>query len=214
MSTIRSPIGQEVAPTSLSPDKRISNRAIRGSSNLRNRTRRYYRAQLGFTKQSLRVKNTQLLEMSEPDSLKWTLRFKNHNVTILLLASPTQSLDSLKDELLRSLRVRNIAEINQHPVPEDPAEIEFGVPIDRNNLDKGWERLTPPTQEGENEKQPIRNRKAANATIEWLGLKDSQAVAFRFRKPTEGEDEDELGIGFNDPGWDVLIPKYDAEDDE
>ncbi|KKZ63946.1 hypothetical protein EMCG_01757 [[Emmonsia] crescens] len=157
-----------------------------------------------------------MLEMSETDSLKWTLRFKKHNVTILLLISPAQSFDSIKEELLKALKVRNIAEINGQPVPEDPAEIEFGIPIDRNNLEKGWEKLKPTTEEAGNkkQKQPSRGRKAVAASPEGAGLKDSQAIAFRFRKPVEGEDEDELGIGFDDPGWDVLIAKYDAEDDE
>ncbi|OAX82613.1 hypothetical protein ACJ72_03038 [Emergomyces africanus] len=154
--------------------------------------------------------------MSEPDSLKWTLRFKNHNVTILLLVSPAQSFESIKEELLKALKVRNIAEINGQPVPEEPAEIEFGTPIDRNNLEKGWEILKPTKEEvgNEKQKQPLRGRKTAMSCPEGAGLKDSQAIAFRFRKPVEGEDEDELGVGFDDPGWDVKIAKYDVEDDE
>ncbi|OJD12202.1 hypothetical protein AJ78_07161 [Emergomyces pasteurianus Ep9510] len=154
--------------------------------------------------------------MSEPDSLKWTLRFKNHNVTILLLVSPAQSFESIKEELLKALKVRNIAEINGQPVPEEPDEIEFGIPLDRNNLEKGWEMLRPATEEAGNEKkkQPLRGRKTVVISPEGAGLKDSQALAFRFRKPVEGENEDELGIGFDDPGWDVKIATYDAEDDE
>ncbi|EEQ86615.1 hypothetical protein RJZ56_002707 [Blastomyces dermatitidis] len=164
----------------------------------------------------LRVKQVIILEMSEPNSLKWTLRFKNHNVTILLLVSPTQSFDSIKEEILKALKVRNITEINGQSVPENPAEIEFGVPLDRNNLEKGWKKLRPTTEESANgkQKQPLRGRRTAITGPEEAGLKDSQAIAFRFRKPVEGQDEDELGIGFDDPGWDVMIAKYDAEDDE
>ncbi|PGG95666.1 hypothetical protein GX51_08181 [Blastomyces parvus] len=154
--------------------------------------------------------------MSEPNSLKWTLKFKNHNVTILLLVSPTQSFDSIKEEILKALKVRNITEINGQPVPDDSAEIELGVPLDRNNLEKGWEKLRQTIEESGNGKQkkPLRGRNTATTGPEEAGLKDSQAVAFRFRKPVEGEDEDELGIGFDDPGWDVMVAKYDAEDDD
>ncbi|ODH52434.1 hypothetical protein GX48_01497 [Paracoccidioides brasiliensis] len=152
--------------------------------------------------------------ISEPNSLKWTLRFKNHNITILLLVSPVQSFDSIKEELLRALKVRNITHINGQPVPQDPAEIEFGIPIDRNNLEKGWEIMKPPARERSGEKQTLRGRKTIIASPEGSGLKDSHAIAFRFHKPVEGEDDDELGIGFDDPGWDVLISKYDAEDGE
>ncbi|KAG5289771.1 hypothetical protein I7I48_09200 [Histoplasma ohiense] len=154
--------------------------------------------------------------MSEPDSLKWTLRFKNHNVTILLLVSPTQSFDSIKEELLKALKIRGITELNGQTVPENPAEIEFGVPLDRNNMEKGWEKLKPTTGEAGNgmNKQPLRGRKSIITGPVGAGLKDSQALAFRFRKPGEDEDEDDLGIGFDDPGWDVMIAKYDAEDDE
>ncbi|OJD27617.1 hypothetical protein ACJ73_00996 [Blastomyces percursus] len=167
-------------------------------------------------RQILRVKLVTILEMSEPNFLKWTLRFKNHNVTILLLVSPTQSFGSIKEEILKALKVRNITEINGKPVPENAAEIEFGVPLDRNNLEKGWKKLRPTTEESGNgkQKQPLRGRSAATTGPEEAGLKDSQAIAFRFRKPVEGQDEDELGIGFDDPGWDVMIAKYDAEDDE
>ncbi|KAK2746722.1 hypothetical protein FQN55_005449 [Onygenales sp. PD_40] len=152
--------------------------------------------------------------MSEPESLKWTLRFKNHNVTVLLLVSPRQPFDSIKEDLLKALKIRNITEINKQPIPENAADIEFGLPIERNNLEKGWEKMRPPPQETADDKQPARGRKTANISPEGLDLKDSQAVAFRFRKAGE-QAQDELEIGLDDPGWDVEIPKYEeAEDDE
>ena len=47
-----------------------------------------------------------------------------------------------------------------------------------------------------------------NASPHGAELKDSQAVAFRFRK-TEPE-----GMEVDDPGWDVLIPSYDDDEEE
>ena len=145
----------------------------------------------------------------------WTLRFKNHKVTVLLLVDPGKPFESIKETLLQALNVRNIKEINGQPVPEDPSEIEFGVPIDRNNLDKGWQTLDVPHQANGTQKRSAGGKKSVlNTSPQGAGLKDSQAVAFRFHKPSEVDgDEDEIiaAIDLDDPGWDVQIPKDEEE---
>jgi len=153
---------------------------------------------------------------SKPDPLSWILRFKNNNVTILLLVSPTQSFASIKEALLNALNIRNIKEINDEPLPDDASEIEFGVPIDRNNLKKGWEKLKIPAQDGTERKTATgRERKNPNVGPQGADLRDFQAVAFRFRKVGNAkENKTELDIDLDDPGWDVLIPTYEDEDSE
>lgn len=146
-------------------------------------------------------------------SSDWTLRFKNHDVTILLIVSPAKPFGSIKETLLNALKIRNIKEINGKSVPEDPSEIEFGVPIDRNNLHKGWQKM-------ENaDKRPSTGgtKSVLNTSPQGAGLRDSQAVAFRFRNATESDkeqDEEVAAMDLDDPGWDVKIPKYDDDEDE
>jgi hypothetical protein len=134
----------------------------------------------------------------------------------LLLVSPTQSFASIKETLLKALNVRSIKEINNESVPDDPSEIEFGVPIDRNNLKKGWEKLKIPAQDGTERKTATgRERKNLSAGPQGADLRDFQAVAFRFRKVGDAEaSKTDLDIDLDDPGWNVLIPKYEDEDSE
>ncbi|PGH01079.1 hypothetical protein AJ80_09062 [Polytolypa hystricis UAMH7299] len=148
---------------------------------------------------------------TKPDPSSWTLRFKNFNVTVLLLVSPVQPFSEIKETLLKALKVRNIAEIDGEPVPDDPSEIEFGVPVDRNNLEKGWKKLELATHTG---RKGAGGRRAVQiSTPQGADLRDSQAVAFRFHKATPGE-EDELDIDLDDPGWNVLIPTYEDEEED
>lgn len=47
-----------------------------------------------------------------------------------------------------------------------------------------------------------------NATPQGAELRDSQALAFRFRNAETGN------MDIDDPGWDVLIPSYDDDEEE
>lgn len=48
----------------------------------------------------------------------------------------------------------------------------------------------------------------SNASPQSLGMKDSHAVAFRFRAPSS------VASDTADPGWDVLLPSFDDEDEQ
>ncbi|KAF3483862.1 uncharacterized protein GIQ15_03186 [Arthroderma uncinatum] len=150
--------------------------------------------------------------MAEPT---WTLRFKNHNVTVLLLISPVEPFDSIKTSLLEALNSRGIKEINGKVVPDDAADIEFGVPLDRNNLEKGWQPLAI-RSEGAGKAAGKGKSTVFNSSPQGADLRDSQAVAFRFRKPSERDasKDGDLDMDLDEPGWDVLVPTYDDEDDE
>ncbi|KAK2744588.1 hypothetical protein FQN57_004193 [Myotisia sp. PD_48] len=147
--------------------------------------------------------------MAESKALHWTLRFKQHNITVLLLVPPAESFASIKETLLTALKSRGIHEINGKTVPEDSSEIEFGFPVDRHNLEKGWRTL---------DQSGLVNGKKSDLALTPRGadLKDFQAVAFRFRKVPEQRDqtdEDELARELEDPGWDVMVPAYEDDDE-
>ncbi|EFE40956.1 conserved hypothetical protein [Trichophyton verrucosum HKI 0517] len=155
--------------------------------------------------------NTSVLQ-AEP---RWTLRFKNHNVTVLLLVSPVDAFDTIKAALLKALQTRGIKEINGKPVPDDAADIELGVPLDRNNLEKGWQPLAIP--DGKADKGAGKGKNSVfNSSPQGADLRDAQAIAFRFRKASERSavKDGDLEMDLDDPGWDVLIPSYDDEDED
>ncbi|EGE01594.1 hypothetical protein TEQG_00639 [Trichophyton equinum CBS 127.97] len=150
--------------------------------------------------------------LAEP---RWTLRLKNHNVTVLLLVSPVDAFDTIKATLLKALQIRGIKEINGKPVPDDAADIELGVPLDRNNLEKGWQPLAIP--DGKTDKGAGKGKSSVfNSSPQGADLRDAQAIAFRFRKASERSavKDGDLEMDLDDPGWDVLIPSYDDEDED
>lgn len=102
-----------------------------------------------------------------------------------------------------------MTEVNGEPVPSDPTLIEFGVPVDRSDLEKGWNLLQTDGAKASAEK------KASSGTILATGLANGHLVAFRFRRPGDvpaGDEVDE-DIELNDPGWDVVIPSFDDEEE-
>ncbi|KAJ5185027.1 hypothetical protein N7491_007104 [Penicillium cf. griseofulvum] len=128
-------------------------------------------------------------KQSKTDSRALTILFKKHKTTILLMLQPHESLDFSKERVLDALKSRGITDINGDLLPEDPCDIEFGEPVDRADLEKGWKRLQADVK-SQNE----------SVTIMESGLQNGHSIAFRFHKSSE------------DPEWDVVMPTY--EDDE
>lgn len=156
---------------------------------------------------------------SKPDPLSWTLRFKKHKTTVLLMLPANESIASTKEILLKALKSRGLTEINGDPVPDDPSEIEFGVPVDRNELDKGWTKLDVEmpelASEGVTKKGVVGKKNGGNITLQAADIRDGQPIAFRFRKSSEdNKDKDELELELEDPGWDVIVPSLDDEEPE
>lgn len=149
--------------------------------------------------------------------IKWTLLFKKHNVTILLLVSSVQTIASVKETLLHALKARKITEINGEPVPDSTSKIELGVPIDRSDLSEGWKKLEVPaqgTKDGDKKRVVGGKKSVLNLTVQGADIKDSQALAFRFRDAAEDDKEkDELEVQLDDPGWDVIVPEYDSDEE-
>jgi hypothetical protein len=159
------------------------------------------------------------MRKSKSDPLSWTLRFKKHKTTVLLVLPSTESIQSTKGKLLAAVKARGVKEINGDPVPDDPSEIEFGVPVDRNELEKGWTRLDTEGSEFISGDAPhassARRKHKPNITLRSADIKDGQPIAFRFRNSVEmDENRDELELELEDPGWDVIIPTLDDDEPE
>ncbi|KAL4906578.1 hypothetical protein BDW74DRAFT_176895 [Aspergillus multicolor] len=151
-------------------------------------------------------------EKSQPDPLSWTLLFKKHRTTVLLLLPPSQTIEATKIKLLEALRARGLEDINGDPIPDDPAEIEFGVAVDKNDLEKGWTSLDALNTEDDAPKRGA-GKKAASRTLKAAELNSGQAVAFRFRKAGDLGSDSPSDLELADPGWDVVLPSFDDEDE-
>lgn len=153
---------------------------------------------------------------AKSDSRSCTLLFKKHKTTVLLSLQPHEPLTSAKEKLLGALASRGLRDINGDAIPNDPAEVEFGLPVDKSDLEKGWMRLStdvPGQGEDATEKKSIAKSKTAE-TLQATGLQNGSLVAFRFRQPTEAAVVDEVDRDpeLTDPGWDVVIPSFDDEE--
>lgn len=124
---------------------------------------------------------------------------------------PYESLSTAKEAILTSLKARDVTQINGDPVPEDPSDIEFGIAVDKADPEKGWTRLD--VDMGRSNK-----KSRGNVSLQEANLRNGQAVAFRFRNPQERGEEKDDNLDFDmpaeDPGWDIVLPSLDDEDEE
>lgn len=146
-----------------------------------------------------------------PNPRSYTLLFKKHRTTVLLSLQPGQSIESSKEALLEALNARGFTEIGGAPIPQAAADIQFGVPVERNDLEKGWRPL-----EHTAENDPVAEKSSKGfSTLEAAGLGNGHLVAFRFRKSST---TDGTGDAANDNGgnlgWDVEIPRYEEDEEE
>ena len=150
--------------------------------------------------------------MSKPPKAKTlqsdlTLRFKNHRITILLLCQQSQSFTSIRQDLLESIKATGIENINGTFIPSNPEDIILGVPLDKNDLTKGWVNLEiPEFDESEAQGKGVKKGSVLNQSPLGAGLKDGALLAFKFKKE-RASDEIEL-----DDEWDVVMPSYEDED--
>ncbi|KAA6416274.1 MAG: hypothetical protein FRX48_00994 [Lasallia pustulata] len=148
----------------------------------------------------------------DPDPLKWTLRFKQHKTTILLFVDQAQSFASIKKDLLEAITKAGRTELNGQTLPIDPEDVLLGVPVEKNDLSKGWVRLDiteTEVQVNGNSKKIGGKKSVLNSSPLGAGLRDGAMLAFRFK--TEGAMVDEDGLDVEDDAWDVLIPSYEEE---
>ncbi|KAJ5774301.1 hypothetical protein N7457_009197 [Penicillium paradoxum] len=155
---------------------------------------------------------------SKPDSSALTLLFKKHKTTVLLMLQSHESLELTKEKLLEALKMRGLNDINGDPIPDDSFDIEFGEPVDRADFEKGWKRLQADTPGQDQEDASKKNKgKGKNESVSLLeaGIENGHPIAFRFRKPNEDQNASlDMEIDDEDPGWDVIMPSYEDEDEE
>ncbi|KAG8533661.1 uncharacterized protein KY384_001402 [Bacidia gigantensis] len=137
-----------------------------------------------------------------------TLRFKHHKTTILLLCQSTQTFTSIRQDLLNTMKAIGIKNINQNSIPEDPDDVILGVPMDKNDLNKGWVNLEiPEFDEGDvKSKGGVKKGSVLNKNPLGAGLGEGALLAFRFKDKNKQEDEMELG-----EDYDVIMPSYEDE---
>ncbi|KAL4921067.1 hypothetical protein BDW62DRAFT_198512 [Aspergillus aurantiobrunneus] len=147
--------------------------------------------------------------MSDP--LSWTLLFKKHKTTVLLVLPPSETIPGTKSALLKALQARGLKEINGDPVPEDPLDIEFGVAVDKNDLEKGWTSLEALQLEDEGPKRSA-GKKATSHSLKAAEINNGQSIAFRFGKARKDGPDNPADLDLEDPGWDVILPSLDDEE--
>jgi hypothetical protein len=121
---------------------------------------------------------------------------------------PSESINNTKTVLLNALQSRGLTEINGDPVPNDSHEIEFGVAIDKNDMEKGWTSLEGLELE-EDDAPKRRTGKKAVSSLKAAEINNGQSIAFRFRQARNNEDD----LDLVDPGWDVVLPSLDDEEE-
>lgn len=125
----------------------------------------------------------------------------------------TQSFTSIKSDLLWALRKCGHTALNGQPIPTDPEEVIFGVPVDKNDIAKGWVGLDIPATETEDEVGNTTKVGGKDSMVNGsplgAGLKDGAMLAFKFKgEDTKmGGEDSEL----DDSSWDVVIPSYEEE---
>jgi hypothetical protein len=147
-----------------------------------------------------------------PTSKLWTLRLKRGKKTVLVFADPAQSLQSLKQNLLDSLRATN-SSIDGVTIPTSPSDVELAKPVDQLDLKQGWDLVDAPTPDDElamddsDTKGKSRAKSSSrDLSLKALGIKENHVLAFRFKNLDDEDADETLG---DDLGWDVDIPSYE-----
>lgn len=161
-----------------------------------------------------------------------TLLLRHHKSTTLISASPTQSFESIKDLLLAALKARNVSSLHNDSDPADPtplpssaAGLEFGVLIDKKDASKGWTLLSPDLATAAASSSGKKKSASKSGDVNspaGVGLVDGSWLAYRVRKCAQ-TDGDEANIGEDgdveidmeeDPGWDVVLPSFEDEEED
>ncbi|KAL8701719.1 MAG: hypothetical protein Q9201_004751 [Fulgogasparrea decipioides] len=143
-----------------------------------------------------------------PNPQHLTLRFKKHKTTILLFVSPRDTIDSIKQKLLDTIKATGVSQINGDPLPSKSEDLMFGVLIDKNDPSQGWVGLEIPEVEDDAGKRGNTKNSVLNKTPLGAGLKDGSVLAFKFRGVESSGD----GMDIDDGHWDVIMPSFDDED--
>jgi hypothetical protein len=107
-------------------------------------------------------------------------------------------------------------------LPENPEDLELGVLIDKKDPSKGWVPVDIKEQElagPKGTKKKVGGRKSIlNESPLGAGLSDGTWIAYRItHQPKQPQEELEDGTPDvdveEDPGWDVVIPSFEEEEE-
>ena len=133
-----------------------------------------------------------------------TLRFKQHKTTILLLVAQSQPFTSIKEDLLAAIKATGIEDIDGVPIPSNPESIVLGLPVDKNDISKGWVPLKiPEAESGDKKGKGVKKGSILNENPLGAELKDGALLAFKF---TDGGNEDQV-----DADFDVVMPTVEED---
>ena len=142
-----------------------------------------------------------------------TLRFKQSKATVLLFVDKGQSFSSIKADLLQALMESGHRSVGGHALPSNPEDIEFALPVDKNDLRQGWTSLESRSSNDVVDKRGKNKSDGANGilhdTPSGAGLRDGGVLAFRFRAVEESDSGDVPDT--NKSLWDVSISSYEDE---
>ena len=125
----------------------------------------------------------------------------------MLFVTQSQSFTSIKQDLLDAIKATGLKDINGNELPSNSENIVFGLPVDKNDIGKGWVNLElPEVEDGDTKGKGVKKGSILNESPLGAGLKDGAMLAFKFR-PADAE-EDGMDV---DNEWDVIIPSYEDE---
>lgn len=175
-----------------------------------------------------------------PSPSTWTIRFKHHKTTVLLHIEASQTISSIKEELLNVLKQTCPDGTSEGTLlPESGEEIQLARPLDINDVSAGWRRLAAGDSVGKGKMSKGKGKEKAGSEItakgvdaeslKSLGFKDNAVLAFRFASEIEaeelsgrktqtdvlGDEDDEMGLeedeGDIKENWDVVIPTWEDQ---
>lgn len=170
--------------------------------------------------------------MTTPSPLTWTLRLKARKTTALLHVDPLETFSSIKSRLynvLQETELRDPESGERIPLPESPAEIHLGRPVDVHDAQQGfrlgeWELPSPEEDEEMDDakgkgkaKGPRKsNGTASSATNlkecpKGAGLKDGAVLAFRWAGDGNVDGDDEGNTAGDDAPnmWGVKLASFE-----
>ncbi|KAI9821093.1 MAG: hypothetical protein M1827_003827 [Pycnora praestabilis] len=147
--------------------------------------------------------------------LSWTLRLKHQKTTIVIYVEPTTTFAAIKSHLLEILNETSPdGRFGGSELPEDFNLISFGLPIDNNDLSKGFTGLEIPelvVEKKDGEKKVVGGKDSVlNTTPEGAGLNDGSILVFKFRHEVTDEGD---AMNLDEDRWDNVaqLPSYDEE---
>ena len=119
----------------------------------------------------------------------------------------SQSFTSIKADLLGAIQELGLENINGNALPSSPEDIIFGLPVDKNDISKGWVALEiPEVDEGSTKAKGVKKGSILNESPLGAALKNGDMLAFKF-KDADAEEDDMV----MDTEWDVIIPSFEDE---